>query len=552
MDKIRSYIASRWIVLLMMFVFFLIRLPGLDSTFLLYDERDTVLTQYSLAKTGNDLYGNKTPLKFDRISPHAPALAMYYGVPYWFTGLKRSVTNARLIYMLPASIIPLLIFELLFAILKRKDISLIASLIFSFSPWIYHVSRLALEINLAFPVFLGAVLFQVKRKYMASFFLYGLSFFLYQGIRPLIPAAFIYFELFLNADRKKINKSFTVIAVFLAFTGLMLIAAFITEGNMQTRGSSEVVFFATERIAKEVDSIRSSVLFPTALSNLFINKLSIMSDYIAGNLYQGLNLTYLFNNGDSEPIYSNAITGQFVPALSIFLLLGLLTLGRARIKEYYIFAGITLLGLIPSLINIYSSTFAIRALFSGVGLSFIMALGVKTSFGIISNKKRVLKYSFYGILVLAGIFQSADFAYKYILIRPKIQAELFNESERKLAALLASSETTNIIRLANPFSYFLSYAFLEKDESFSFGDISQSLNGGSGILKIKNSSFISCKAKSIETANISNTNIIDESCLSEAAKSTLETSVSKGANAIMYSDSNPLRSGNGIKFYIFD
>ena len=102
------------------FLFFLVRLPFLDKTFLLYDERDTALTQYSLAKTRKDLYGNKTPLTFSRISPQAPLLAMYYGIPFWSFGLPKTVSTARLIYMLPATLIPLLVYELLFAILRRK------------------------------------------------------------------------------------------------------------------------------------------------------------------------------------------------------------------------------------------------------------------------------------------------------------------------------------------------------------------------------------------------------------------------------------------------
>ena len=295
----------RKIVFVLVFLFFLVRLPFLDKTFLLYDERDTVLTQYSLAKTGKDLYGNKTPLTFSRISPQAPILAMYYGVPFWSFGLPKTISVSRLIYMLPATLIPLLVYELLYAILKRKKISLLTAAIFSFSPWVFHISRLALEINLAFPLFLGALLFQVKRKPPLSYLLYALTFFSYQGIRPLILVMMITIELFAYLQKKELRTFVILITIHISVFIFLILSSFAVEGNFQKRRSSEIVFFSQERLTQEINHNREISQSPYVLKALFDNKMVAMTDYLSKNILSGINITYLFRDSDYVPIYSN-------------------------------------------------------------------------------------------------------------------------------------------------------------------------------------------------------------------------------------------------------
>ncbi len=546
MKTIMYYLISRrWIILLTVF-FFLVRLPFLDSTFLLYDERDTLLTQHALARSGHDLYGSRLPASFDGISPHAPVLAMYYGVPFFAAGFPLTVAWGRFMYLLPFSIVPLLIFEILFAITKRKGLSAAAAAIFSFSPWVFHISRLALEVNIAFPLFLLAVLSQIKRKYPASFIFYGLSFFTYQGIRPLIPAAFLYFELFRTSGKSGKMRLAVMSAVFLVFFSLMLFIASQTEGSLKTRGASEIVFLATERISKEVDAERTQPLF---VSGIFSNKLSVISGYITANLMQGLDASYFFRTGDQIPIYSNSVTGQFYPVLFVFLIGGIMELGRLRRRESFEAAGIVLLGLIPSLINIYSTTFAIRSLFSGVGLSFLMASGISGMRSFLQNKNAVFKYGVYGLFIFLACYQTAGFFYRYATVRWKNQSELYNEKERKLARYLISSKEPRRVILEQPFPYYLSYAFMAQNSDY--GVIARELNTSAGTLKLNGNVFASCVRKSVSLEPYPRKTVLDEACLTDQAKQTLD--VSPGPfQTIPYSDNDLLRSGNNVKFYIFE
>lgn len=531
----------RKIALVLVFLFFLVRLPFLDKTFLLYDERDTILTQYSLAKTGKDLYGNKTPLTFSRISPQAPVFAMYYGVPFWSLGLPKTVSSARLIYMLPATLLPLLVYELLYAILKRKKLSLLTAAIFSFSPWVFHISRLALEINLAFPLFLGALIFQVKRKLPLSYLLYALTFFSYQGIRPLILVMMIAIELFSFLKKEALKPIAIRIAIHVTVFVFLILASFAIEGNFQKRGSSEIVFFSQERLAQEVNQNREISLSPSVLKTLFDNKMVAMTDYLSKNVLSGINITYLFKDSDYVPVYSNGVTGQFYPVLALFLLFGLFALGKNKRADYFFIGSFALLGLISSVINIYSLSFSIRSLFSGIGFAFLISLGIIEIYSWLKQYKKVVYYGVGGFLILLITFQASSFFYRYTFQRPVWQAELYNESERKLASYLLETNVKYTVSSVNPFSHYLSYLFLSPSTGEEMITAQKELNRKDEQYHLKGNVFDKCKVNSVDFIKAPSPSIIDEVCLTEKTKNMLENT-----------DANPLRSGKGVKFYIFN
>jgi hypothetical protein len=218
-----------------------------------------------------------------------------------------------------------------------------------------------------------------------------------------------------------------------------------------------------------------------------------MSGYITANLMQGLDASYLFRTGDQIPIYSNSVTGQFYPVLIVFLIGGIMELGRLRRREWFEAAGIALLGIIPSLINIYSTTFSIRSLFSGIGLGFLMAAGISGMRSFLQNKNAVLKYGAYGLVMFLACYQAAGFFYRYATVRGKNQSELFNEKERKLARYLISSKEPRRVILEQPFPYYLSYAFMAQNSVYR--EIARELNTSTGSLKLNGNVFASCVRK---------------------------------------------------------
>ena len=163
-SRIKLYLQSRKYVLLFCILFFLIRLPLLDQTNLLHDERDIVLSGYSIAKFGTDLYGTSFPMVFDGISPKNPVVAIYFSALSWLFFPIRTIFFARLPFVFISSFILLLTYEIILTLTKNKKNSIITALIFCFSPWIYHLTRLAMDINLAFVLLLAGMLLYFKKK----------------------------------------------------------------------------------------------------------------------------------------------------------------------------------------------------------------------------------------------------------------------------------------------------------------------------------------------------------------------------------------------------
>jgi len=554
MQKIRPYISSRKYVLIVVFLFFLIRLPLLDSTFLLYDERDTILTQYSLAKTGKDLYGKQFPLSFSRISPQAPILAMYYGVPFWFLGLPKTVSMSRFIYLLPTTLFPLLIFELIFAITKQKKLSYLTSIVLSFSPWIYHISRLALEINIAFPLFLGAVLFQIKKKHLVAYLLYALTFFSYQGIRPLILPIMLYVEVLFYLNKEKIRTIMRRSLIHIFIFVLLFLLSIAIEGNMSSRSSSEIVFLNNLQLKQEVDHNRFISQSPSILKSIFDNKIIVTFDHFFENFIKGIDFSYLFKYSDYVPIYSNGFTGQFYPLLFVFLLIGLFSLGFLKNSQYFYISFFTFIGLISSVINIYSLTFSIRSLFSSIGFSFIISLGIIEGIKILKKIYRFkpMYWGVAGIITLILLFQVASFFYRYSYQRPIWQSELFNENERILSIYLSQNGNKKYtVKTPNAFTQFMSYIFLIPLDNNKLSTIQKTLQKNTLYFTLDNLAFIECRDQQISFFTKPSHLIIEERCLSAETKFYIR-SKHISFTRLDYAGYNPLDTQKRLKYYIFD
>lgn len=549
MDAIKKYFVSRKAILVLTFIFFAIRLPFLDSNYLLWDERDTALTQYSLAKTGKDLYGNRFPLVFDHISPHAPVLAMYYGVPFYFLGMPMTVSLTRLIYLIPFTVAPLLAYEILLVILKNRRLSLLTSLVFAFSPWIHHISRLALEVNIAFPLFLAAILSQLKRKHILAILFYGLAFFTYQGIRPLIFISMLYMELFPQLHRIRFDRIWRNSLIYICAFAVLFAGSALIETNTKSRGSSEIVFLNSEKLSAEVDYKRFISRSPTLLKPFFDNKITLMLNYSYNNLLHGLDPSYLFGTGDYVPIYSNGITGQFYPIGLLFLFAGIISIGIKRNREVYFISGFAVIGLISSLINTYSLTFSIRSLFSAIGFSFIISLGIIELYSLRYKLPKSIAVALITVLGIMVIFQTCSFYYGYMFHRPTLQAELFNENERSLSSYMLKNNDPYTVKTPNAFSNFLSFLFLENGSKNDFVTVQKILTSSKSDFPYKDIKFSQCQAKEIDFATKPNNLIIEETCISPEAKDFI-SEAGIPFDRIDYADYNFLDTQKRMKYYV--
>ncbi len=537
-------------ILVICLAFLLVRLVILDQLFLLRDERDLSLTGYSIAKTGKDLFGNKTPISFERISPNAPFVAVYYDALWWLMPLAKNVFNARLAFVLPATLLPFLVYELMLALVRRKGYALATAIIFSFSPWIFHISRLALEINLALPLLLAGAVMQLKRNSWLSILFYGLAFFTYQGMRPLIGILPIFLEaqkiLYRRSDYK---QSLKYIFRFLGFFILAVVVSVLLETGMKSRSTNEIVFLNWPKLTKEVIFSRTVTTGPEFIKPVFDNKILKTADYMAVNFLKGLDLSYLFKTGDYDQKYANGIAGQFFLVSFPLMFLGILFL-KKKPSPYYFAAGLILVGFVPAIINTYSLTFSIRAVVSAIGFSFLMAVGLIDCFMKLEKyRHKAIRLLVYSGFILIAVFEVSSFYHHYFFSRFGLYSEVFSEADRKVANYLETNNRKYKIASPLPYQTLMNYVFLTEVSAKDMPALARTIKERYDDFSFKENLFVSCEKMDSTRPEEMRMTIINELCISGEKKPLLEKLKIK---TLPYSSYVPYKYETRPAYYIFE
>lgn len=532
------------------FLFFFLRMLFLDKYFFLKDERDLVLTALSLAKTGKDLYGTTLPFVFDRISPQAPLLGMYWTVPFLYLFNVSSPLIGKLIYMLPSLFFPLLTFELIYSITKNKSLSQMSAFITSFSPWFYHIGRLGIEAHLAYFFCLLGLTLYIKKKKITGTILLLLSFFTYQGIRPFLFIIIPYCELAFFFLEKKRNflKTIGAIAIFSAvILGTYFISTKIEHSAL--RGKAEIILLNNEKLSTETDFLRSIADAPFSMREFFDNKITIITESLTHNFFKGIDFSYLFATGDYVGIYTNGITGQFFPFLVVFLILGIALLHRKNELSYYVIAGFTIIGLISSLINSYSLTFSIRSMFSLIGIGFLCALGME---GLYVSLQKNNRWVLIAVLITLYGLSTVTFTYKYLFQNYKRISESFFEQERTAADTTTRYRIKTLVA-SNIHSHLLSNIATKKTVATkTLRDLQVELNK-TDLYRINGTIYQQCNAAEIHMVGgkFPHSTLMEDICLDAESRSFLDLNKSGVLMKILsptYKDEGVARE---TKYYYF-
>lgn len=462
-NKVVKYLKERKYVLIIALIFFFIRLPLLDQMYLLHDERDIVLSGYTIAKSGQDLYGNSFPLRFDGISPKNPVGAIYYSALWWLFLPERSVFYARLPYVFISSLLILILYELIFQITKDKKKAIITAVIFCFSPWIYHLSRLAMDINLAFPLLLIGMILYLRKKIAFSFIFFILSSYTYLGFRVLTPLLIFYLSFYFVWANKEKKSLSSLIKKNILFIIILIASIFLIDKNItSSRVQNELLFSRSQRVIEDVHIKRMTSIAPEKVRAIFHNKITSSFDILFENILSGFELSYLFKKGDYSAVNGNTAAGQFFMPFIIFLIAGIISAAQRKKTSDLFIIGFIIVGMLPSLASVISSSYSIRAILSGVGYAYTMSLGVIYMYEYFQKKNMVIKAMFYSIFLVLMIINIVFFGYNYFLRRPITVSELFNEHERTLANYLISQTGKTTVFHTYPQEVYLTYAFLNK------------------------------------------------------------------------------------------
>ena len=456
---------NKWLCILAL-LFLIIRLPLLGQMYLLHDERDIVMSGYSIAKTGRDLYGNFMPINFTGINPDNPLFAIYFSALGWLVMPWRSVVTARLPFVLISTSLIFLVYEVIYEITKNKRLALLTTIIFCFSPWIFHLTRLAMDVTVAIVYLLSGILFYLKKKRLPAYVLFFLTFYTYQGFRVLIPFLLIYLELFHYSNKRDtqsfIKNSITSAVVFFLLVGSIL----FIDARVTANRFDQLIFSKNESIAADVNFKRSTTIAHPLVSRIFYNKATASVDYVITTFIKGQDFSYLFKNGDYSAINGNASAGQFFLVFFILYYLGLFALGKRFDKNNWYIAGFALLGLLPAIVRAGSVTFSIRAMLSALGFAYILALGYELGRKTLDNFSPLLKKLIMTVLIGTLLINVIYFGYDFYARRPISVGEQFNANEINLVDYMQQTNREWKVYHKYPYEPYMSYVFLDNTVDF--------------------------------------------------------------------------------------
>lgn len=433
---------------------------------------------WSLIKYGTDEFGNKFPLYFSSIGDFKyPGLAYLNMLPALVFGLTDIVT--RFWSALSGVVIIPLVYYLAYFFTKNKKVSILSSLIVTFSPWSIIVSRLGYENHLSFVFSLAGLLalfayygrlgLKIKnsklRKYLVilavTFFL--IAIFTYAAQRIFVPLflfiLFIYS--FFNKDFNKFKKN-----ILLIFLIISLTSAFLTlNPNFRGRSGEEVWVFNKDE-ADFITTYNAAGISPTRvpprLTWLMQNKYTYSVLNFTGRYLDHFSPKFLFFEGEaSTEKIPNA--GMLLFVEMILLPIGLVSFRKRDTngRGLLLFAWL-LISPIPSAltrggahINRGSLMIVPLSIFSGVGLWALSDLKPK----ITRLVTTLVIFSFFGWSVLYSLHQI--FVIKPVL-KPWYKQQVNKELTNKVLGIKDNYEAVSVTD--DDYVYYLFYGKISPRE----------------------------------------------------------------------------------------
>lgn len=149
------------IVILLIALFFRTFRLSFSPPRLTHDEMSIGYNAYSILKTGKDEWGRSFPLDFEAFGDHKLPGYVYVLVPF-LSFLPMDIISIKIPSIIAGLFTVLAIFYLTKTITKNKHLSFLAAFLLAISPWPIHISRMALESNLALAIFSWGIYFLIK------------------------------------------------------------------------------------------------------------------------------------------------------------------------------------------------------------------------------------------------------------------------------------------------------------------------------------------------------------------------------------------------------
>ncbi|MDP3888604.1 MAG: glycosyltransferase family 39 protein [bacterium] len=397
-----------------------------------WDEPSWGYNAYSILKTGRDEYGNFMPLIFKAFGDFKSALYVYLTVlPVAIFGLNEF--SVRFMAALFGAISVFLMFYTvreLFSDFKGKVIvGLFASFALALSPWNFHYSRGAWEVNILLVVVLLALIFFLKTEkrnpwllFLSAFF-FGLSFYVYNSAKLLIPLIILgLIVLFKDKLKDYSLKHYLISAVILIVMALPIVQFTFLGG---AGGRLRVMnIFSYQRTNEEIVKLsQEEGVSPYIPYGIFHNDLIYFSRGIVGRYLNHFSPRFLFFEGDwTNQRHGVPFAGQMNFLDILFLSAGFIFLIRQKVKNKAFIFYFLLIAPLPAALS-RDTVEATRSYFMVFPLIVISAFGM---LAILENLRKITKPLGFGMIaILIGGYL---FSFIYYLDQFFVHAPIANST----------------------------------------------------------------------------------------------------------------------------
>lgn len=368
-----------------------------------WDEPSWGYNAWSVLKTGKDEYGNFLPLIFKAFGDYkAPVYVYLTVISEAIFGLNEFAV--RLPAAVFGAISVLVAFLVVKEIFKNEAIAFLTSFVLAFSPWHYHYSHGAWEVNVLFTFLLLGIYFFLKEKWLFTGLFFGLCFHIYNSAKLLIPLLILGLILFFPEKFKK--KNFKKIIGGLVIMAVLILPVFYFTFFGGAGGRLKVMsIFSYPRPVSEKEIILSQEgKFKNLSWCLFHNNLVFFGRGILERYLNHFSPRFLFFEGDwSNHRHSVPYAGVLNHLGIILLPLGIYFLVSKKIEKQGFLWYWLIISPLPAALtrDIIQAT---RSYFMVFPLSVLMAFGIYFIYQKTQKLPKILKISSWGCLVFAWIF----------------------------------------------------------------------------------------------------------------------------------------------------
>lgn len=404
-----------------------LRILNLDSLppELFGDELDVGYHAYSIWRTGRDYSGNFLPFYIESFTEWRAPLLMYltspfvgiFGLNEWGVRLPSAVFGVITVY---------LIYLLAKKIFESEKIGFLGAFLLAVSPWHIQYSRGAFEASLLLMLVLCGTVSVIRgfenpgKRFLywaVGVFVFSLTFYTYNTANVFIPLLALGFAFFWK--KKILAMGFTRLAALITFAAVLSvpIVSNILFGSAALRYSKQSVF-TDNNILDQVNRDRSlySQSFVRVVAH---NKPVYWSRKIIETYSSAFSTQFLFVEGDLILRHSVPGVGQFFWIEAVFLIVGLFSLSKSKLKYKWIIFWWLVIAPVPSALTKDGIGHATRLILMLPPMILVMSCGAMELYKLLVRRKTIFRKITVGMLLLVFLGEFLLYLHELWIHYPK-------------------------------------------------------------------------------------------------------------------------------------